>query len=46
MRFPWRRFLSMTSLSLALVFVLLGCGGVKDKGINRDKDKPVPAQPR
>lgn len=30
-------------LALALIISIGGCGGDRDKAINKDKDKPVPA---
>ena len=35
---------TLAYLLCGLLLAGMGCGGNKDKGINRDKDKPKPAQ--
>jgi hypothetical protein len=37
----WCRFLAMM---IALAVGLAGCAGGADKGINRDKERPVPPE--
>ncbi|MFO0967471.1 MAG: hypothetical protein U0793_18080 [Gemmataceae bacterium] len=32
------------SLTLFLTLCCLGCGGMKEKGANKEKEKPVPAE--
>lgn len=34
------RKLLIALLAIVLIVPLVGCGGDKDKGINKDKDKP------
>jgi hypothetical protein len=38
-----KRLLTFVAALLFFTALSLGCSGDKDKGINADKDKPVPA---
>jgi len=40
----FKRLLPLLGAVILLAGFALGCGGDKDKGINRGKDKPLPAE--
>jgi hypothetical protein len=39
-----RRLLLVLQAALLLAGLSFGCGGEKDKGINKDRDRPTPAE--